>query len=308
MKLLGIDISNLVIRHASNPYAGHEDLQGRSVNGPVGALAQIIRLVESEKPTHLLIARDSPRDEGFRREIDNDYKAHRPSADNDLIHQFQVTYRAIERLSWPTMMQATYEADDILASAAKSFSGKTVIVSGDRDLLACVSDSVTVSLLRPGGALYCGPAEACEVFGIEPERICDYKALVGDPSDGIRGVEGIGPKRALTLLSEYGDLDSLLQAIGNGEKIRGLSDKLQEKLILQQDSARKSYQLAQLVEDLEIEFNDLLCPSMPSADTHADILDELGLMSLRKQLEDKKQGKKQEGPLDLNKTFKNLLS
>lgn len=305
MKLLGIDISNLVIRHASNPYAGHEDLQGRSVNGPVGALSQIIRLVRSEEPTHLLIARDSPRDEGFRREIDVDYKAHRPSADDDLIHQFRITYQAIEKLSWPTMMIASYEADDILASAAKSFSGKSVIVSGDRDLLACVSSDVRVSLLRPGGALECGPREAEEVFGVAPERICDYKALVGDASDGIRGVEGIGPKRALALLEEYDTLENLLRSIDQGEEIRGLSPKLQEKLRAGRDNAARSYQLAQLVEDLEVDFEQLLCPGMPDAEQHGDLLDELGLTALKKQLSGPRAAKK--GPLDLDKTFKNLL-
>lgn len=285
MKLLAIDFSNLLIRHASNPYRQVEDRSGRTITGPVGALAQITRLVQGEKPTHLLLARDGPRADSFRREIDDAYKAHRPDADEDIRYQFSFAYSSLEELGWPVLAEGGYEADDLLASAAASFEGRTLIVSGDKDLLACAGESVAVDLLRPGGALRCGPEEVREIFGIPPERVRDYKALVGDPSDGISGVPGIGPKRALALLEEFDTLSDLLQALRGSEELSvpGISARQEENLRQNIDAAERSWKLAGLVDNLEISFEELLVPAMPSSDD-IDRLRDMDLGALADQL------------------------
>ena len=308
VKLLALDFSNLIIRHAANPYGGAEDRQGRSVNGPVGALTQAIRLVESEKPTHLLIARDGSRGDSFRREIDPGYKAHRPDADDDIRHQFALSYQALELLGWPVLDEHAHEADDILASAAKRFEGRTVIVTGDKDLLACAAPDVRISVLRPGGSVECGPKEAEEIFGVPPELIQDYKALVGDSSDGIRGIEGIGPKRALSLLGEYGDLRRLLIAARSGETLSGpgISPAVAQKVVDGIESAEISYRLAGLVDDLEVDFDSLRCPTLPDEGSHGPALEEIGLGALRAKLPGAQPPKKRE-PLPLDEAFNKLF-
>lgn len=286
MKLLAFDFSNLVMRHAANPYGDATDHAGRSVNGPAGAIGQVLRLAHSEKPTHLLIARDGRRADGFRRRIDPSYKAHRAEADPDIERQFALAYRAVDVLGLPAMSADSYEADDVIASAAAQFDGQVVIVSGDKDLLACCADNVRVDLLRPGGVRHCTVSDAAEIFGVPAENIRDYKALVGDPSDGIKGVEGIGPKRAVALLSAYGSLERLLAAVEAGEEISadGITKATAAKLAAGIEAARISYELAGLVTDLEVDFDALACPELPTEASHGQQLEELGLRALRSQL------------------------
>lgn len=305
MKLLGLDFSNLLIRHAANPYGESTDTQGRPVGGVVGSLNQAIRIVKEEKPTHLLVAQDSSRADSFRREIDEGYKAHRPDAPDDLRHQFLIAYRALEALGWPVVRRQGYEADDILASAATHFSGKSVIVTGDKDLLAVASSDVRISLLRPGGSRECGPEDAEDIFGVPPERIQDYKALVGDASDGIRGIEGIGPKRALALLGEYGSLEGILDAAKGPEALSGpgISPAVSRKVFDGREAAETSYQLAGLILDLDITFDDLVCPKMPAPGTHKAALQGLGLHALAEQLE----GKKKKAPAKRKMDTKGLF-
>ena len=283
MKLLAVDLSNLLLRHAANPYREAEDNQGRDVRGPVGALAQMIRLVWSEKPSHLLLARDGPRKNSFRREIDPEYKAHRPEADDGIRHQFAFMYDVLQELRWPLREEEGYEADDILASAAASFAGSTVIVTGDKDLLACVSQRTSVLLLRPGEVRRCIPDDVEEIFGVAPDRVCDWKALVGDPSDGISGVPGIGPQRALKLLQHFGTLDDLLSSLRSSEELSvpGISPAQLAGLRDNLHIAEQSYKLAQLHEDLDIDFAST--PPMPEQE---DIprLRSLGLGALADQL------------------------
>lgn len=310
MKLLGLDYSNLLIRHAANPYGESTDRQGRPVGGVVGSLAQAIRIVKAEKPTHLLVAQDGSRKDSFRREIDEGYKAHRPEAPDDLRHQFLIAYRALEALGWPVVSVDGYEADDILASAASAFAGQSVIVTGDKDLLAVAASDVRISLLRPGGARECGPDDAEDIFGVPPSRIQDYKALVGDASDGIRGIEGIGPKRALALLGEYGSLEGILDAATSSESLSGpgISPAVSRKVFDGREAAETSYKLAGLVLDLEIVFDDLVCPDMPAPDTHKAALQALGLDALLEQLNKKPKSKAtQSRSIDLAGTFNNAV-
>jgi len=287
MKLVCLDFSNLIIRNAANPYDTTTDQADRPVGGAVGALAHGLRVIEQERPTHILVARDGSRSEGFRRQLSASYKAHRASIDEDLAHQFVVAYRGVEILGWPTIAEPGYEADDIIASAARSFPGQTLVISGDKDLLALCSEQITVRLLRPGGHRNCGVEECLDIFGVGPERVCDYKALVGDPSDGISGVPGIGPKRALALLAEHGDLKTLLVALERGDDpVAGVNSKITAVLRENIDKAQTSYQLAQLVEDLHIDNLEetLLCPVVPPDDEIGERLTEAGLHALRTRL------------------------
>lgn len=311
MKLLGLDFSNLLIRHAANPYTSATDLQGRPVGGVVGSLSQAVRIIRAEKPTHLLVAQDGARGDSFRREIDEGYKAHRPDAPDDLRFQFSLAYQALEALGWPVVKEAGYEADDILASAAVGFSGSSVIVTGDKDLLAVAAEDIRISLLRPGGVRDCGPADAEEIFGVPPERIQDYKALVGDASDGIRGIEGIGPKRALALLERYDSFQGVLDAASAPEALQGpgITAAVSKKVFSGREAAKTSYELAGLVLDLRVDFDSLVCPVVPTDASHGDNLRELGLHDLAQQLGPKKKSEgKKARKIDLEGTFNQAVS
>lgn len=285
MKLLAIDFSNLILRHWGVPYGDAADLAGRSVRGAVGACRQVLRLIGEERPTHLLIARDGSRSESLRRQIDPGYKAHRPEGDEDVAYQFEKAYEAAGMLAWPAIARRGYEADDVIASAARAAEeagGHTVIVSGDKDLLALCSERVRVQLLRPGGAKLCGPAECEEIFGVPPQRVCDYKALVGDSSDGIKGIRGIGPKSALALLAAHGSLEGIVAAARRDalEVKPAIAAKVKGGI----DDALTSYRLAELYDGVEIDLEELRCPSLPSYDELAGRLRDAGLGDLATRL------------------------
>lgn len=309
MHLLCIDFSNLVIRHASNPYNSAVDQANRPVGGAVGSLSQVLRLIDELDPTHLIIAKDGSRSESFRRQIDPNYKAHREKADDDLLHHFTVAYRGVELLELPVLARQGYEADDVIASASRSFSGQTTIVSGDKDLLALCSEQVCVRLLRPGGHLDCRGDECEELIGVRPERVRDYKALVGDPSDGISGVTGIGHKTALQLLDAYGSLGALLEAIRDGHEVEGVKPGMAKKMAAGVEQAELSYQLAGLVEDLDLsELMDCTCPSLPQDSEIGEQLSEAGLHDLRRHLPGaKREELDKDKPLDFAAAFEQAL-
>lgn len=296
MKLLAIDLSNLVIRHAANKYRTETDFKNRLVGGAVGSIGQIISLIEETSPTHLLLARDGHRSNIFRKEINDNYKAHRPEANDHIKNNFLAAYNSLDVLGWPQMSVDGFEADDIIASAAKQFAGETLIVSGDKDLLALCDSSITVRLLRPGGHIDCSKTECFDLIGVGPELVCDYKALVGDQSDGISGIQGIGPKRALSLINNYGDLNGIIEAAINLEEDETLIDlnlKVTQTVVEGIEDAKNSYQLAKIIEDLEIDFDILDCPKIDPRpvldDSQVEELNKLGLGPVTKRLNNLKE-------------------
>lgn len=306
MKLLCIDFSNFIIRHASNPYSPHKDLLGRSVAGPVGAITQVLRLVDQHQPSHLLIARDSKRDDTFRRELSPAYKEHRTESDEDTKRQFALAYQVVELFAWPCVMVPRYEADDVIASACATFPGRCEVVSGDRDLLALCADDTTVWLLRSGGPEAVDAAGCRRIYGVDPRQVRDYKALVGDKSDGIHGVDGIGAKGAVKLLTAYGSVSALYKHLDGGGDLAGVvSPSVQSKLEVGRERARLSWQLAGLVDNLPIDTDALALPPRPTWAEHDPALSALGLTALQKPL-DGTGPKRSSGPLDMDDVFKQL--
>jgi 5'-3' exonuclease len=286
MKLLCLDFSNLIVRHASNPYGTHKDALGRPVWGAVGALTQALRLIETHAPTHLLIARDGKRDDSFRREILPSYKAHRADPDEDITRNFVLAYEAVELFGWPSIHVERHEADDVIASACAQFPERCEIITGDKDLLALCSARVIVYLFRPGGPEAIDASGCKRIMGVEPRAVRDYKALVGDASDGIPGIAGIGPKSALKLLEHYHSLANMYKRVDEeGDDLRvAATAAIAAKVIAGRASARLSWQLAGLISTLPIDVDSLLLPEMPTWDKHGHALAELGLQGLAKAL------------------------
>ena len=306
MRLLAIDLSNLIVRHSSNPYGSDTDAAGRPVHGAIGALAQIARTIGNSNPTHLLIARDCRRADSFRRKLDPGYKAHRSESDEEIKHQFKTTMRGIEILGWPLLGIDGYEADDILASGATLFNGQTDILTGDRDMLALCSDKVTVLLLRPGGEVPVDSSGCFSLMGVRPDQLTDYKALVGDSSDGILGIRGVGPKSAERLLDKYDNLDNVYKRVKDNQPLEGISEAIAKKVAEGKEQAELSYLLAKLVCDLPIDFDALIVPGVYDDDLVGPDLERIGLGPLRSKLGSKVSRKSSD--LDIEDHFKNMFN
>src|SRR6185436_16206454 len=163
---------------------------------------------------HVAVILDAGR-ETFRNGIYPQYKAHRPEPPEELIPQFPLFREATRAFGLPCMEMAGFEADDLIATytrEAVAAGADVTIVSSDKDLMQLVGDRVT--LFDPIKMRRLGREAVFEKFGVTPEKVVDVQALAGDSTDNVPGVPGIGVKTAAQLITEYGDLDSLLQRAG----------------------------------------------------------------------------------------------
>lgn len=247
-----LDISSFIfraffaIRHLTNK-------AGEPTNAVYGVATMMSRLVEEAKPEYLCVVYDS-KEPSFRKEIFPDYKANRSAPPDELIPQFARIEQLIASLKLYSCRQSGVEADDLIATLTKKWlqlSGehRVVVVSSDKDLMQLVGDRVCVWDTM-NDKIY-GATEVNEKFGVEPHQIRDYLALVGDSSDNIPGVAGIGPKGAAELLRAHQTLDGILQAAKNGK----ISGKKGETLVAHESDARLSAQLATVHEDLETDLS-----------------------------------------------------
>lgn len=227
---------------------------GVPTNAVQGVSSMFERLLRVEKPSHLVACFDGPR-ATFRREIYPEYKANRDEPDEDLRVQFPLVRRLVDAMDIPAVQVDGFEADDILATLAKRFSdeGKeVVIVTGDKDLMQCVGDHV--SLYDPMKNKWVRRAQVIEKFGVGPEGVAQVLALMGDSSDNIPGVRGVGPKTASALIEHFGDIETML---ARSEEIEGLAIRgaksARKKVEEGAEQARLSLELARVREDVPIE-------------------------------------------------------
>jgi|ERR1035437_1316875 ribA/ribD-fused uncharacterized protein len=244
--LLMGDLSNLVARYWFARPAGTFELG--SNHGAEGAFNVMQKTMETYNPTDILVAADTRKEEGMRREVDATYKAERKPMDPDLVEQIQKAAQMFRDAGWPVVTATRHEADDVLATMAKTFPGKVLITTGDKDLLATCSDQVSVLLMRGGGQIrLCGPSECKEIMGVGPELVCYLKALEGDNSDGIKGVPGIGRKSAVFLLTKFKSIDEIYEGLDQ------IPSRIRKKLEGQKEAAETSLKLALLCDELDIE-------------------------------------------------------
>jgi len=207
---------------------------GMLVNAAFGFARILLTAIRDMKPTYLSVVFDHP-EPTFRHKEYEDYKAHREKMPDDLIPQIGVTKEIVENLNIPQFEMAGYEADDLIGTLSQQSDQKTVIVTGDQDMFQLVNDKVHV-WLPPRGKHPADEYDRAKVhkkLGVYPEQVIDMKALMGDSSDNIPGIRGIGPKSAVTLLQEFKTLDGIYQAVDVAEKhphiLKGaLLKKLQE--------------------------------------------------------------------------------
>ncbi|MFM2042971.1 MAG: putative polymerase [Pseudomonadota bacterium] len=214
---------------------------GTPVNAVMGFCNMLMKLLAEQKADAVAIIFDSS-EVTFRNEIYPDYKAHRPPAPEDLVPQFALIREAVDAFSLPCLELGGYEADDLIATYARLAheQGRPVtIVSSDKDLMQLVRDGVR--MFDPMKNKLIGPEEVVEKFGVPPEKVVDVQALAGDSVDNVPGVPGIGIKTAAQLITEYGDLETLLARAGEIKQ-----NARREKLIANADLARISKKLVRL--------------------------------------------------------------
>ncbi len=245
-RLYLVDGSGYIFRayHALPP------LTRKSDGLPIGAVAGFCNMLwkllvdmkaAPDAPTHLAVIFDHS-EVTFRNKLYADYKAHRPPAPEDLIPQFPLVREATRAFGVPCLELPGYEADDLIAAyscAVREAGGEVVIVSSDKDLMQLVTDRV--SMFDPMKQLRIGPDQVFEKFGVYPDKVVDLQALTGDSVDNVPGAPGIGVKTASALITEYGDLDTLLSRAGEIKQ-----QKRRETLIEFADQIRLSRELVRL--------------------------------------------------------------
>jgi DNA polymerase-1 len=239
-----VDGSGYIFRayHALPPLTRKSDgLQVSAVLGFCNMLWKLVAEMKSDRPTHLAVIFDKS-EKTFRTDFYPQYKAHRPDLPEDLRPQFPLIRDAVRAFEIPCLEQAGFEADDLIATYARLASeakATTTIVSSDKDLMQLVGSGVTMYDTMKDRRI--GPAEVIEKFGVGPDKVIEVQALIGDSSDNVPGVPGIGVKTAAQLIGEYGDLESLLKRAGEIKQ-----DKRRQSLIDNAEIARISKRLVTL--------------------------------------------------------------
>lgn len=222
---------------------------GLPTNGIFGFIKLILKIIDEEKPSHLCVTFDlhAPT---FRHEFYKEYKGTRKPMPEELVAQVPVLKELLRSMKICIAEKEGFEADDLLGTLSRKFNVDTCLIySGDRDVYQLVNDRVTVCFTKRGVSDLDKLTQAnfVQKVGLEPWQIIEEKALMGDSSDNIPGVRGIGPKGALTLLQNYGDLDNIYRHISD------LAPALQKKLIEGEENARLSKKLATILTDVPLD-------------------------------------------------------
>jgi len=287
--LILVDGNNLLFRsYYATAYNGNfmKNSKGFPTNGLFGFTNMINKILDEEQPTHIIVAFDKGKT--FRHEKYKDYKAGRIEMPDELKQQFPVAKELLTKMGITYYEIENYEADDIIGTFAEfcendpEYTG--TIISSDKDLLQLVTKTVNIKLLKSKDYVRYTEESFKQEWGIDPINIIDLKALMGDSSDNIKGVKGIGEKGALKLLHEYKTLDGIYENIDN---IKGAT---KEKLIAGKQDAYESYELATIYKEvpMEININDLEYRE-PNIEELNKMYEELEFYSFLKKTQIKKQ-------------------
>lgn len=263
-KLVVID-GNAIMHRAYHALPPLTNPQGEVVNAVYGFFSMLLNLIVDQKPDYLAVCFDRGKPT-FRQELYVGYHAHRPALANDFIPQFSMVENMLRSMQVQIFGIEGYEADDLIGTIATKISNnqypmtnnekvETIVVTGDRDLLQLVDEHTKVLMLITGltkTALFDERAVE-EKYGVTPKQFIDYKALIGDASDGYPGVSGIGPKTAATLLQKYKTFENLYEHVGE------LSERQSGQLATDAEQAALAKKLATIVRDAPMQFDLKKC-------------------------------------------------
>ncbi|MDD6419170.1 MAG: DNA polymerase I [Clostridium sp.] len=283
-KIILVDGNNLLFRsYYATSYSGviMKNSKGFPTNGLYGFINMINKIIEEEKPNYILVAFDKGKT--FRHEKYSEYKAGRREMPEELKLQFPKAKEVLDAMGIKHFEIDNYEADDIIGTLAKTVDMEdefiATIISSDKDLLQLISKEVEVKLLKTKGFIRFDEKTFKDTYGTTPIHMIDLKALMGDASDHIQGVKGIGEKTAINLLTKYQSLDNVY------EHLNEIGGKTKEKLEQGKDDAYISYDLATIYKEVPIPFSleDCIYKGMNIKD-YKDILEELEFKSLLKKI------------------------
>jgi DNA polymerase-1 len=288
-KLLLIDANSIIHRsfHALPPFTTPD---GKPSGAIYGIASILLKLWRDERPDYAAALFDRP-EPTFRDEKYAEYKAQRPPAADELIAQIIEAHKLFDAFGIRTFEKPGYEADDLIATLAEKFKTvpdvQVVILTGDRDTLQMVEgDKLVVQTFNKGVSdttIY-NEAAVIEKYGIAPKQMVDYKALVGDSSDNIKGVPGVGPKTALELIKKFGTVREMYKQLGGADDNASLK-KLREKFGEFKKEAELSEMLVTLERHAPIEIPPIeaLAPA-EGTDGVARYFEKMGFATLLKRL------------------------
>lgn len=271
---------------------------GEQTNAIYGFASMLINIIEVEKPDYIAMTFDE-KAPTFRHDMHEDYKGTRKKAPDELYEQIPRIHEMVKAFKMPIYSKEGFEADDMMGTlareAAEEQGMEVYIVTGDMDAMQLITPNVRVAFPHKGyrEPIIYDRLKVKEKYGIEPEQVVDYKAMMGDSSDNIKGVPGIGPKGALQLLETYGTLEGIY------EHINEIKGGLHDKLVAGKDDAFFSQKMARIVTDVPNGFKredtDLMTLDYLGLDK---FFEEMEMKSLRKRLakitpEDKQQPEEQ---------------
>ncbi len=253
-KIILVDGNNLLFRsYYATAYSGNlmQNSKGFPTNAIYGFVNMINKIINEEEPKYMIVAFDKGKT--FRHEQYDFYKQGRSETPEELKVQFPIAKEILNAMGIKYYECDNYEADDIIGTFARycdeeeDFIG--TIVSSDKDLLQLISPDIDMKLLKQKDYIRYNEQTFFQDYGIPPKQVVDLKALMGDPSDNIPGVKGVGEKTALKLLQQYKTLDGVYEHI---DEIKG---KLHEKLVTDKDNAYMSYEIATIVRDVPMKIS-----------------------------------------------------
>ena len=283
-KILIIDGNAIVHRafHALPPLTDHD---GEMVNAIYGFFSMLLKVIEDTRPTHVAVCFDRPMPT-FRKTLYAGYQAHRPEMPDGLSHQISRLHDALEKVHISIYELDGFEADDVIGTLADQavHEGGMIaeILTGDRDLLQLVNEKTRVlaPILGISNMTEYDGAKVEEKFGVKPSQFVDYKALVGDSSDGYPGVNGIGPKTASNLLKEFGTFENLYHNLGK------ITPRIAEKLAKDAEQAALAKKLAKILTDAPVTLHIEKCSlsHMTKEDLY-EMCDAFNFNSIKKRIE-----------------------
>ena len=298
-KLLLVDGSSYLYR-AFHALPDLTSASGQPTGAIYGVLTMLQKLIKAEQPDFVAIVFDLP-DKTFRHILYPGYKANRHATPKDLISQIQPLHAAIQHLGLPLITQSGFEADDIIGTLAKQAESQNIqslIATGDKDFAQLVSDRVY--LIDTMKNVRLDPQGVSDKFGIAPELIIDYLTLAGDVSDNIPGVEKVGPKTAIKWLSEYKNLQGV---VDHASEIKG---KVGENLRKSLDQLNLFKKLVTI--DCEVELNQTVFDLVITESNDGALYEqfkELGLHGLIKQFQIEPEEKKTRSGVNYQTIFSN---
>ena len=228
---------------------------GQETGAVYGFLLTLFKAISDLRADYIVACFDT-KNPTFRHEMFKDYKAQRPATPSGIILQIPIIKEVLESFKIPVFAKEGVEADDLIATICELSQKETeiYIVSGDLDNLQLVNENIKVYTLGKGikDTVIYDINKVIERFGVEPSQMVDFKALTGDPSDNIPGVEGIGKKTAAEIIQKYGNIKNLYEELSTDTAV--LKPKVKEMLKQNKESALMSRGLAQMKKDVDINF------------------------------------------------------